>query len=95
MKINVAFVKPELVVDSLLVIPITEEEASKEKASYPKSLNAAIENKDFKGELSQTLILYPEHNYSAKRIMYIGLGKKSEIDKEKLRRAYSTAAKSA
>lgn len=95
MKINVAFVKPELVVDGILVIPITEEEAAKEKASYPKALNAAIENKDFKGELSQTLILYPEHNYSAKRIMYTGLGKKSEIDKEKLRRAYSTAAKAA
>ena len=92
MKINVVFVKAELVVDNLLVVPITEEEC-KEKGSYPKQLNTAIENKDFKGELNQTLVIYPEHNYSAKRVLYIGLGKESEINKEKLRRTYSSAAK--
>ena len=50
------FVKAELVVDNLLVVPITEEEC-KEKGSYPKQLNTAIENKDFKGELNQTLVI--------------------------------------
>src|SRR3989344_4158594 len=94
MRTNVVFVKPELVRDNLIIIPIMEED-SVEKASYPKPLNKAIESKDFKGSLSQTLVFYPEHNYSAKRVLYIGLGKESELDKEKLRRAYSTVAKTA
>ena len=94
MKINVVSIKPELVRDNLLVIPLAEEDA-KEKPSYPRSLNAALENKDFKAELNQTLVLYAEHNYGAKRIMYLGMGKRDEIDKEKIRRAYSTAGKAA
>ena len=94
MKINVVFVKPELVRDSLLVVPVVEE-AAKERGSYTKSLNTAIESKDFKAELNQVLIIYPEQNYSAKRVMYIGLGKEAEIDKEKLRRAYAAVAKTA
>src|SRR3989344_2577894 len=92
MKINVVFVKPELVRDSLLVVPVVEE-AAKERCSYTKSLNTAIESKDFKAELNQVLIIYPEQNYSAKRVMYIGLGKEAEIDKEKLRRAYAAVEK--
>ena len=56
MKINVVFVKPELVRDSLLVVPVVEE-AAKERGSYTKSLNTAIESKDFKAELNQVLII--------------------------------------
>ena len=95
MKINVVSVKPELVRDNLLVIPLAEEDAAKGNVSYPKSLIAALESKDFKAELNQTLVLYAEPSYGAKRIMCLGLGKRDELDKEKVRRAYSTAGKAA
>ncbi len=47
---------------------------------------------DFTGRLYQTLVLYPGPGLKIKRILLVGLGKKSAMNIEKLRGAASTAA---
>jgi leucyl aminopeptidase len=54
-------------------------------------ISAVISNGDFEGKLSQIALIYSKANLPAKRILLIGLGKKSEVDLEKIRGAFSKA----
>ena len=50
---------------------------------------------DFDGKHSQMAILYTGGRAPAKRILFLGLGKRDDLDLEKLRRAFSRAAQKA
>jgi leucyl aminopeptidase len=51
---------------------------------------------DFRGKQGETLVLYPgEGSIAAERVLLVGLGKRDELDLERLRRAAGTAARQA
>ncbi len=50
---------------------------------------------DFKGSFRQTISFYPEGPFGAKRVLAIGLGKKTELDLERLRRVAAIAIRQA
>jgi leucyl aminopeptidase len=64
-----------------------------------KACNGAIseimQNADFNGKLFQKAILYTRGCIPAKRIIIVGLGKKSDFNLEKLRGAFAVAAREA
>jgi leucyl aminopeptidase len=76
----------------LLVIPYTEEDAKKAKGL--SIARKAIKKGFFKGEFKEKMILSDGHG-KAKRILLVGLGKKKELDREKVRKAYAGAVQAA
>jgi leucyl aminopeptidase len=57
-------------------------------------ITAVLERGDFKGKQGETLLLYPGRDQlAAERIILVGLGKRDELDLERIRRAGGTAAK--
>lgn len=50
---------------------------------------------DFKGKLSETLLLYPRGDFPAKRVLVMGLGKEEDFDLDVIRKVAATAAKTA
>jgi len=55
-----------------------------------------LERGDFRGREGETTILYPrDEAIAAERILLVGLGKREELDAERLRRAAATAVKGA
>jgi leucyl aminopeptidase len=50
---------------------------------------------DFTAKLGQAVVLYPQNESFAKRIILTGLGKKNEVTLEKVRKAYGYAGKKA
>ena len=66
-------------------------------ADIDKSSNGIIKNiiknyRDFSGELNQISVLYPRNGIPIKRVVLVGLGKRSELDTEKLKGTISRAA---
>ena len=57
------------------------------------ALSHVYETGDFKAKLGQTAVLYPQGRLNFKRIIMAGLGKKSDLTVEKLRRAYGFAGR--
>lgn len=55
-------------------------------------IQALIRTGDFEGKLNQTAVVYTSKKMPAKRIVLIGLGKKKELNAEKLRGAFARAA---
>jgi len=52
-------------------------------------LSDVLKNGDFEGKASQVLVLYSREALPAKRIALVGLGKKSELNLEKIRNAFA------
>jgi leucyl aminopeptidase len=51
------------------------------------AVSAAVADGDFKGELGETLLLRPPSGIAARRLLVLGLGKKEEIDGDRVRQA--------
>jgi leucyl aminopeptidase len=88
----------------LLVVPVAQLEG--EKRRLPGRLGAldralggrisvVVESGDFRGSEGQTLLLYPNGDLPAKRVLLLGLGKDAKIDADTLRSAGGTAVKEA
>jgi len=79
----------------LLIVPYWEgpKAASKTEVRSP-GISALLDSGDFKGKNGETALLYPEERQET-RLLLLGLGKKNESDSERLRRAFSAAAKAA
>lgn len=58
-------------------------------------LTSLIKSEDFKGKLSQTLLIRIQGKHPAKKVLLVGLGKKSEFSSETIRRVAATALKTA
>ena len=56
-------------------------------------LGEVIKSGDFTGKLAQVSVIYTRGALPARRVLLLGLGKKKEFDPEKLRRAFSKAAR--
>lgn len=80
----------------LLVIPCWRKKDGAELATFAKELNThvaeALAAGDFKGDLEETLFLYPK-GQKEKRFVLLGLGKPDAISADGIRKAYSAAAK--
>jgi leucyl aminopeptidase len=55
-------------------------------------IKALLRTGDFEGKLNQTAVVYTSKEMPAKRIILLGLGKKKELNAEKLRGAFARAA---
>ncbi len=55
-------------------------------------ITALLRTGDFEGKLNQTAVVYTSKGVPAKRIIMLGLGKKKELNAEKLRGAFAKAA---
>jgi leucyl aminopeptidase len=56
---------------------------------------ALLEPADFKGRVSESLLLYPRGAFAPKRLLLVGLGKREKATAETIRRASATAVKEA
>ncbi len=56
-------------------------------------LGEVIKSGDFTGKHAQVSVIYTRGALPARRVLLLGLGKKKEFDPEKLRRAFSKAAR--
>lgn len=56
-------------------------------------ISEIIDSGDFEGNLNQVTVIYTRGAIAAKRIVLAGLGKRSELNREKLRGAFAGAAK--
>jgi len=59
------------------------------------AIGEMVANGDFTGKLNEVGVLYPRGAIPAKRVLVVGLGKKSEFNQEMARRAAATAVKKA
>jgi leucyl aminopeptidase len=59
------------------------------------SLSEVLAVGDFRGELAETVVVYPPKNASAKRVMLVGLGPSEEFGLETMREAAGAAARKA
>ena len=50
---------------------------------------------DFTGEHAQVSVIYTRGALPTRRVLFLGLGKKKEFDLERLRKAFSKAARTA
>ncbi len=91
MKFLISSKSPESVVDEAVVIPIYSE--IKPQKSLSKPLQQALSSGDFKAEANQLFSFYPESEFKAKRVIYISLGKESEVTLESIRRAFHSVQK--
>jgi len=65
------------------------------KKTLKTKIEALAETKDFKGKEGESVVLYTENRFAARRLMLVGLGEEKKLTLEKLRRAAATAAKKA
>ena len=99
MKITVAAKPIEQVREQLVVVGIYEGEPSLSGAAAdvdkrcPGLISTVVQNGDFTGRLSQTMLLYAEQGLAAKRVLLVGLGKKSEFTIDRLRASGAVAAR--
>lgn len=80
-----------------LVIPLFENEKPGEEVlrfdrAYHCPLTSLMARGDFKGSLHQTAVLYLK-DAPAERLILVGLGKRSDVNRETLRGAFAVAAK--
>jgi leucyl aminopeptidase len=50
---------------------------------------------DFRGKLNETVLLYADEGFPAKRVLIVGLGKQEEFDLDRVRQVSATAARQA
>lgn len=83
----------------LLVVNLFEERLPAVENSLDKALQGFVkkvrDKGDFKGENKQTLLFYPPGGIGAERILLVGLGKKGELDRERLRGTAAAAVRKA
>lgn len=84
---------PELDVD-LLIVPVLEEECPDRLRSLADDVGVGVRHAadDFGGESDDAIMVYPERA-QAKRLALVGLGARSAIDAEALRRAMASGEK--
>lgn len=94
---NIAVKKGELagVKTQAMVIPICEGEKTLTPAARVVDqktnglISDVIKSRDFEGKASQVFVLYAKQSLPAKRIALVGLGKKGDLNLEKIRNAYA------
>jgi len=86
----------------LLVVQIFEGEselagpAAKVDGMMGGLISDVVRRGDFKGREGQTQVLYPRQGeIAAERVLLVGLGKRDDLDPERLRKAAATSVKSA
>jgi leucyl aminopeptidase len=57
------------------------------------AMSHLLKTGDFEGKHGQTAVLYPQGRLACERIVLVGLGKKNELNKERLRYAYGFAGR--
>jgi len=75
----------------VLIYATTEDEIKIIDTRFEKILTNVVGSGDFKAELNKVHVLYPKDIMKAERVLLLGLGKKEELDFEKVRRAFATA----
>jgi leucyl aminopeptidase len=89
MKITVLFTEALRQDTPLLALGVWQGEA------LPAPIAALAEEGDWSGDLKHTLLLYPRGALPARRVLLIGLGRRSEISAGRLREAAAIAAQHA
>lgn len=81
----------------LLIIPLYQGVRPASEVDQPLGggLGRAIDAGDFTGEYGQTLIYYTDGRIAARRVMLLGLGAESRLDRTRLRRAAGIGARAA
>ncbi len=78
----------------LLILPFWEGEKRAEPAFTMRQLaniaDLPVEAGDFRGKESETLVIYPARS-AEKRMLLVGLGKRTKLSPETLRRSFATA----
>jgi len=97
MKAEITNKKLEEIQDKIILLPIYEEEFA-EKIKSPKTkldslIKEVLSETGFKAEYKQLYILNTSGELKSKRILLAGLGKKSEISLDKIRKLYGSALK--
>ncbi len=59
---------------------------------YSSIVSPVLRTGDFEGKLYQTNIIYTQHKIDATRVLLLGLGKRNELTRDKLRGSYARAA---
>lgn len=88
--------QPLAAVDAdLLILPLCEggRPADEVDKRLGGGLSRALAAGDFTGEFGQTLVYYSEGRTAARRVMLLGLGAESRLDRVRLRRAAGIAAR--
>jgi len=83
------------IVADLLILPLFQggRPPAEVDGALGGGLSRAVEAGDFAGEFGQTLIYYTEGRIGARRVMLLGLGAESRIDRARLRRAFGIGAR--
>ena len=87
----------EFATEALIVPHFEEEKQLSEGAIYLDEklgglIKEVIDGGDFEGKLNQIAVIYTRGAIPAKRVVLTGLGKRGDVDMEKLRGAFSKAA---
>lgn len=97
MKITVKKGNPADIKTQAVIVPLFEGEKllTGVALAVDKKSNGLIsdvlKNGDFEGKVSQIFLIYTKDALLAKRIMLVGLGKKNELNLEKIRNAFARA----
>jgi leucyl aminopeptidase len=81
-----------------LIVPHFEEEKEPAVAALPKDekfkamIRGVTDGGDFEGKLNQIVVIYTMSAVPAKRLVLMGLGKRAELDREKIRSAFARVA---
>jgi leucyl aminopeptidase len=104
MKITVDARRPEEAGADLLALPVARFErkaarlpaalASADRATRGQ-IRAAVASGDFQGKADQSLLLYPERPLHAKRVLLLGVGEASKVDRDVLRQLSGRAVREA
>jgi len=101
MRVQVKKTKPEAYRGEAIVVCHFEDSKKLAGSAYLLDrssgglLSEVINSGDFTGKHAQLSVIYTRGALPARRVLLLGLGKKKEFDLEKLRRAFSKAARSA
>ncbi|HLA26293.1 MAG TPA: M17 family peptidase N-terminal domain-containing protein, partial [Syntrophales bacterium] len=87
----------EFATEALIVPHFEKEKQLLEGAKYLDEklgglIKEVIDGGDFEGKLNQIAVIYTRGAIPAKRVVLTGLGKKGDVDMEKLRGAFSKSA---
>lgn len=99
MKTSFSSTNPEKISADIIAVLLYQDESllkssSKELAKrFGTPIIAPIGSNDFKGKEGEMSLIYTSGNSSLRRVLLVGLGKKSGVTTEKFRRASATAAK--
>lgn len=66
-----------------------------EDETLPREIASLLEDGDWTGAFKQTLVLYPRGALPARRVLLVGLGKRAQLNADRLREAAALAAQQA